>query len=121
MGDAVVVMAPDALRSHLVVDVDRVGRRPASLGDDAAVGLPTAFLSAILGLERFAGLRRGERVLVLAGASEVGRAAIQIAVSTGVFAAPMISGTMKTIITMLSRIGAKAAAENFPSALSTAA
>ncbi|MGH9442200.1 MAG: NAD(P)H-quinone oxidoreductase [Thermoanaerobaculia bacterium] len=52
---------------------------PASLSLEDAAAIPEAFLTAFLNLAIEGGLQRGERVLIHAGASGVGLAAIQVA------------------------------------------
>lgn len=58
-------------------------RIPAALGFTAAAAIPEAFLTAYLNLFDLGGLAEGEAVLVHAGASGVGTAAIQMAHCVG--------------------------------------
>jgi putative PIG3 family NAD(P)H quinone oxidoreductase len=56
---------------------------PAGLSYEQAAAIPETFLTAYLELIRLGGLQRGESVLIHAGASGVGTAAIQIAREAG--------------------------------------
>ncbi|MFG1372207.1 type I polyketide synthase [Xanthobacter oligotrophicus] len=57
--------------------------KPESLSFRDAATLPLAFLTAHYALDRLAGLKRGERVLIHAAAGGVGQAAIQVAQRAG--------------------------------------
>ncbi|GGB53277.1 polyketide synthase [Tistrella bauzanensis] len=89
VGDAVFAMAPSAMASHVTVDRRLVHRMPAGhrmsgeLSFAEAAALPTVFMTAIYSLERLAGIRPGDRVLIHACAGGVGQAAIQIARRAG--------------------------------------
>ena len=78
-GDEVMAFAPGAMATSVVVPADFVVRRPPSLGVEAAAAIPVAYLTASFGLERLAGLRAGERVLIHAATGGVGLAAVRIA------------------------------------------
>ena len=78
-GDEVLAFAPGAMATSVVVPADFVVRRPPSLGVEAAAAIPVAYLTASFGLERLAGLRAGERVLIHAATGGVGLAAVRIA------------------------------------------
>jgi acyl transferase domain-containing protein/acyl carrier protein len=87
-GEAVVAITPSVLKtglmaSHAVVPVEFVFRKPINLSWEQAATLPLAFLTARYGLQTLAGMRRGERVLIQAGAGGVGLAAIQLAQQAG--------------------------------------
>jgi NADPH:quinone reductase-like Zn-dependent oxidoreductase/acyl carrier protein len=82
-GDEVMGMAGGALRRYVCVNAEMLARRPAWLGVQDAATLPIVFLTALYGLVRLAGLARGERVLIHAGAGGVGLAAIQVARRAG--------------------------------------
>jgi len=56
---------------------------PAGMADTAAAAIPEAFLTAWMNLVELGGLDEGETVLVHAGASGVGSAAIQLARELG--------------------------------------
>jgi acyl transferase domain-containing protein/NADPH:quinone reductase-like Zn-dependent oxidoreductase/acyl carrier protein len=83
VGDEVVSMAPGAFRRHTTMPADLVVVRPPALSAEAAVTVPIAFLTAEYGLTTLAGMRRGDHVLVHAGAGGVGLAAIQLAQRAG--------------------------------------
>jgi acyl transferase domain-containing protein/acyl carrier protein len=87
-GDAVVAVTPSVLKtslmaSHAIVPAELVFRKPVNLSWEQAATLPLAFLTARYGLQTLAGMRRGERVLIQAGAGGVGLAAIQLAQQAG--------------------------------------
>ncbi|WP_027133349.1 type I polyketide synthase [Geminicoccus roseus] len=82
-GDAVVLFAPGAHRTHLTLPAHRCARYPAPLSPACAASLPIAFLTAWHGLVELAAVQPGQRVLVHAGAGGVGMAAIQLAVWRG--------------------------------------
>jgi polyketide synthase 12 len=79
IGDRVMGFAADCLGSHVVTDARLAARIPDGWSFVQAAAVPTVFLTAAYGLLDIAGLSRGERVLVHAGAGGVGMAAIQIA------------------------------------------
>jgi NADPH2:quinone reductase len=74
---------PGFYAEQAVVGADRVLPVPDGVELTAAATLPTAWLSAWYCLRRLAELRAGETVLVHAGASGVGSAAVQIAKDAG--------------------------------------
>jgi NADPH:quinone reductase-like Zn-dependent oxidoreductase/SAM-dependent methyltransferase/acyl carrier protein len=78
-GDEVFGLAVFGLATHAVARAADVRRIPRGLSFEEAVTLPVAFMTAWHALENVARLRRGERILVHAGAGGVGMAAIQIA------------------------------------------
>jgi enoyl reductase len=63
----------------VVVDAADVAGKPASLGWDAAGGLPAVGQTAYTALEQIGGVRAGETLLVHAAAGGVGTVAVQIA------------------------------------------
>jgi putative PIG3 family NAD(P)H quinone oxidoreductase len=78
------LVAGGAYAEFLTVD-ERLGAPiPDSFSYDAAAAVPEAFLVAEDALFRLAGLARGDSVLIHAGASGVGTAAIQLAAARGV-------------------------------------
>lgn len=83
VGDRVVGVAPEALRTEVVTHEDLAARVPDSMTFVEAATLPSAFLTAWTALVELAGLTRGESVLVHAGAGGVGLAAVQIALDLG--------------------------------------
>ena len=87
-GEAVIAVTPSVVKtglmaSHAVVPAELVFRKPVNLSWEEAATLPLAFLTARYGLQTLAGMRRGERVLIHAGAGGVGLAAIQLAQQAG--------------------------------------
>ena len=84
VGSAVFGFAPGALATMVNVDARFVAPWPAELGSvERAASLPVAFLTAMLGLQRIASLRAGQRVLIHAATGGVGLAAVQIAQRIG--------------------------------------
>jgi acyl transferase domain-containing protein/acyl carrier protein len=83
VGQRVMGMCAGAFRSHLTVAAHDVAPVPAGLSPHDAATLPIVFLTAMYSLERLAQLRRGERVLIHAGAGGVGLAAVQVAQRLG--------------------------------------
>ncbi|HWI74865.1 MAG TPA: zinc-binding dehydrogenase [Baekduia sp.] len=68
---------------RLVVPENDLGLVPDALTLEQAAAVPSAYMTAEVALHRMGHLHKGERVLVLAGASGVGLAAIQLAVLAG--------------------------------------
>lgn len=81
-GDAVVALALGSFAEYVTVDARLVAPADGLTFAEAAT-IPTAFLTAALCLQHYAKLRRGERVLIHAGAGGVGQAAIQLAQQCG--------------------------------------
>ncbi|MEO8057466.1 MAG: type I polyketide synthase [Burkholderiales bacterium] len=82
-GDDVMAFARGSFASHVVVRDSFVLRRPAGLSVAGAASTPIAFLTALYALQRLAGLKRGERILIHAAAGGVGLAAVQVAQRLG--------------------------------------
>lgn len=82
-GDEVVAFCSHAFATFVNVDAARAVRIPAGLSRREAASLPVAYLTAALALERVAKIRKGESVLIHAGAGGLGSAAIHIALSRG--------------------------------------
>lgn len=83
-GDAVFGFAPDSLATEVTVPAAFVARWPSELGPlEIAAAQPAAYLTALLGLHRLAGLKAGQRVLIHAAAGGVGMAAVQLAQRAG--------------------------------------
>ncbi|MDP2228654.1 MAG: NAD(P)H-quinone oxidoreductase [Moraxellaceae bacterium] len=79
VGDAVcALLAGGGYASQVLVDARHCLPLPAGLSFEEGAALPEAFATAWLNLFREAGLHPGERVLLPAGASGVGTAAIQL-------------------------------------------
>jgi acyl transferase domain-containing protein/NADPH:quinone reductase-like Zn-dependent oxidoreductase len=83
VGDAVVGLAPECFATYVVAAASRFAHKPERLSFAEAVTIPSAFMTARHALEEVGKLRRGERVLVHAGAGGVGLAAIQVAQRLG--------------------------------------
>jgi len=71
------------LAEFLPIDAGLVRAMPARLGFVEAAALPLAFLTAWISLVQTGELKRGERILIHAGAGGVGSMAIQIAKHLG--------------------------------------
>ncbi len=82
-GDRVFGFAPGALAEEVTVQSGFLKRTPDPMPDRTAAGLTVVFGTALYGLDRLAGLRAGERVLIHAGTGGVGQAAIQVALARG--------------------------------------
>ena len=81
-GDRVVGLGSGCFGDRVTTPAALVARLPAALAPAAAATLPSVFVTAALAFE-LASLRRGDRVLVHAGAGGVGLAAIQLAHAAG--------------------------------------
>jgi acyl transferase domain-containing protein/acyl carrier protein len=82
-GDPVLAVGYGSLATYVTVPGAWVVRKPASLSFAQAAAIPSAFLTAEYSLQTVAGLARGQRVLIHAGAGGVGNAAIQVALKAG--------------------------------------
>jgi acyl transferase domain-containing protein/NADPH:quinone reductase-like Zn-dependent oxidoreductase/NAD(P)-dependent dehydrogenase (short-subunit alcohol dehydrogenase family)/SAM-dependent methyltransferase/acyl carrier protein len=78
-GERVFGLATFGLASHTVARGGDIHRIPGDLSFEQAATLPVVFMTAWHALHHAARLRKGERILVHAGAGGVGMAAIQIA------------------------------------------
>ena len=83
IGRPVVCGAGGSFASHVVSDLRLVAPMPPRLSFDQAATLPIAYVTVHFALSHLAKLRKGERVLIHAGAGGVGQAAIQIAKACG--------------------------------------
>jgi acyl transferase domain-containing protein/NADPH:quinone reductase-like Zn-dependent oxidoreductase/acyl carrier protein len=88
LGDEVVAMTTSPMRvgltaSRVVLPAELVLPKPAKLTRAEAAGLPIAYLTAYYSLVELGRLRKGEWVLIHAGAGGVGLAAAQIALALG--------------------------------------
>ena len=81
-GDRVLGFAPGAFAPEAVTRAELVAPAPAGLSAAALATVPVAYATAELAFE-FAGLSRGDRVLVHAGTGGVGHAAIRLAQAAG--------------------------------------
>ncbi|WP_145503301.1 type I polyketide synthase [Streptomyces sp. CFMR 7] len=82
-GDRVMGIFGGAFGPTAVADRRTVARIPAGWSFARAASVPVVFLTAYYGLFDLGGLRRGESVLVHAGAGGVGMAAVQLARHAG--------------------------------------
>lgn len=71
--------APGSAATHAVVPDERTVRLPEEADLTVVAGLGIAGIAALVPLERLAGLRAGESVLVLGATGPVGRLGVQIA------------------------------------------
>lgn len=78
-GQRVFAVGPGGLASHLTMSQERVVSVPASIDNEAAATIPSAFLTAHYSLHHLGHIAEGDRVLIHAAAGGVGLAAIQIA------------------------------------------
>jgi acyl transferase domain-containing protein/NADPH:quinone reductase-like Zn-dependent oxidoreductase/acyl carrier protein len=79
VGDRVMGLIADAFGPLAVADRRVVVGMPAGWSFSDAAAVPIAFLTAYYALANLAGLKKGEAVLIHAGAGGVGMAAVQIA------------------------------------------
>ncbi len=82
-GDRVFGLAVFGLSTQTIARAGDVRRIPGNLTFEEAATLPVVFMTSWHALQNVARLRRGERILVHAGAGGVGMAAIQIAQHLG--------------------------------------
>ena len=83
VGDRVLAVAFASIADYVTTPASLVVRKPDALSVAAAATLPIAFLTAHYALHELGKMRRGESVLVHAGAGGVGLAAIQLALRAG--------------------------------------
>ncbi|MFE6337694.1 SDR family NAD(P)-dependent oxidoreductase [Streptomyces sp. NPDC057798] len=78
-GDRVMGVVPHAFAPLVIADARLVAPIPEGWSFEQAASVPVVFLTAYYGLVDLGGLKRGDTVLVHAGAGGVGMAAIQLA------------------------------------------
>jgi len=83
VGDRVMGLIAESFASHAIADHRLLARVPDEWTNTEAASVPIAFLTAAYGLFDLAKLKRGERVLIHAGAGGVGMAAIGLARQAG--------------------------------------
>ncbi len=84
VGDEVIgMMVPYCCRSYAIVNEALVFHKPSKQSFEEAATLPIVFLTAHYTLNHLAHLRKGEKILIHAGAGGVGQAAIQMAKHIG--------------------------------------
>ncbi|MFC9653413.1 type I polyketide synthase [Streptomyces sp. NPDC056937] len=79
VGDRVMGMLFGGFGTHVVGHEHMMTRVPDTWSWETAASMPLVFLTAYHALVELGGLRRGERVLIHAGAGGVGMAAVQVA------------------------------------------
>ncbi len=82
VGDAVVALAAGSFSQYVTVDAALVALKPEHLSFAEAATIPAAFLTADYAL-RLANLSAGERILIHAGATGTGMAAVMLAQRIG--------------------------------------
>lgn len=82
-GDRVIALAPWSHATEATAPAHLVAPAPPQLCDAAAAAMPVAFMTALYGLQRLAGLQAGDSVMIHAAAGGVGLAAVQIAHRAG--------------------------------------
>ncbi len=84
VGDQVMVpLAQSCMGSSTIIGHQLISHTPSNLTINEAATLPVAYSTALYGLDDLAQLKKGERVLIHAGAGGVGLAAIYIAKHIG--------------------------------------
>jgi len=83
VGDRVFGYAPGSLATEVVVPARWLAPIPEGMLAEVAASLPAAYLTALYGLQRIAGLGKSQSVLIHAAAGGVGFAALQIAKRQG--------------------------------------
>lgn len=82
VGDAVYGTARGSFAELAVVPISRLARRPSNLSVEEAAAVPVSALTAYQAL-RSAGVKGGDRVLVIGASGGVGSFAVQLAVDLG--------------------------------------
>lgn len=83
VGDRVACMVQGCFATHAIVRAELAAPIPDGVRFDVAAAIPIAFLTADIGLNRLAGMRRGDRVLIQAATGGVGLAALALAQRVG--------------------------------------
>ncbi len=83
VGDRVMANANGSFRRLINYAAEYVTHIPEGVSYEDAVTIPGPFLTAWYGLVRKGGLKKGDKVLIHAGAGGVGMAAVQIALAAG--------------------------------------
>ena len=78
-GDHVIALAKDCFASHVAADENFVALIPDSLRDEAIVGMPTAYITALICLDRMTGIRSGDSILIHCASGGVGLALVNLA------------------------------------------
>ena len=82
-GDAVLGIAPHTFGKYALTDARLLARKPENISFVEAATLPITYLTAYYAMVYLGRLRKGERILIHAGAGGVGQAAIRIAQMIG--------------------------------------
>jgi tumor protein p53-inducible protein 3 len=105
IGDAVFGLLPGGgYAQYAVIHEDMAMPIPGGMSMEQAAAIPEVFLTAFQALQWLARLQKGEKVLIHAGASGVGTAAIQLAREMG---AEVMATASAGKHTLCSRLGAK--------------
>ncbi len=83
VGDEVLAIVPGCLATYVTGPAHFVRRRPPGLSVEQAASFAIPYLTAAFALDRVAGLRPGERVLIHSAAGGVGLAALHLAQRAG--------------------------------------
>jgi NADPH:quinone reductase-like Zn-dependent oxidoreductase len=83
VGDRVACVVQGCFATHAIVRAELAAPIPDGVRFDIAAAIPIAFLTADIGLNRLAGMRRGDRVLIHAATGGVGLAALALAQRVG--------------------------------------
>jgi NADPH:quinone reductase-like Zn-dependent oxidoreductase/acyl carrier protein/SAM-dependent methyltransferase len=83
VGDKVMGLAFNSFARYATLDERILVKVPENISFEGAATIPLVFLSSYYALNRLAGIKRGERVLIHTAASGVGLSAIQIALAAG--------------------------------------
>lgn len=82
-GDAVLGIAPHTFGKYALTDARLLAHKPEKVSFTEAATLPITYLTAYYAMVYLGRLRKGERILIHAGAGGVGQAAIRIAQMIG--------------------------------------
>ena len=83
IGDAVIALAPESFSRYVTTNAALVAPKPRNLTPEAAATIPANFLTAYYALHHVARIQQGDRILIHAGASGTGMAAVQLAQRAG--------------------------------------
>jgi len=83
VGDRVMAFAPAGFATYVTLRREYLAAIPSGLDFAAAAAIPVVFLTTLYGLQRLAGIKKGDRILIHAAAGGVGLAAVQIAQRAG--------------------------------------
>lgn len=92
------IIAGGGYAEYVAIETSHLLRVPANLTDAEAAGLAEVYLTAFQTLHTIAGLQRGQKALIHAGASGVGLAAIQLCRLWGVETAVTASSADKLAV-----------------------